>query len=403
LILFVLRFGTSLQSVLTDRAARLRRIFSGSAMMMTFTEAVRRDSRVATKSVAGRWVGVLRNRETRTLVGAGLLTVIVAVIDLWMPRTAAPAIFYSGILALVASSGSRGWIVPAALVFTVLTWAGGIFEPPGGALWISLVDRTLVTGVLWLTALLMLRRESDLMSLQEVSQELARRNNELDQFASVVAHDIRSPLSTASLYAQLLSRHGPSSEDPSEIAVIESSLKEMDQLIRDLLEATRHPQPHSDCDSQRVLERVLRTMEGEFRQSGARVTFDALPHVYADEVQLRQVFQNLIQNSIKYRSDAPLVVHVSAIRKDEFWEFRLRDNGIGVPPEQAEKIFRRYGPSADARGRSSGVGLGLSVCKRIIEQHGGRIWVEPVTGGRGAVFCFTLAAQNSKKAGAGAG
>jgi signal transduction histidine kinase len=363
---------------------------------ITSTDETRPERPLKTIRAMGHWPAIFKNRRSRLLIIAALLTAIVAVIDLWMPRTAAPAIFYSGILALVASSGSRERIVPAALLFAALTWVGGVFEPPGGALWISIADRSIVTGVLWLTAVLMLRRERDLVALHELSQELARRNNELDQVASVVAHDIRSPLATASLFAELMARPASRDEEESNRAVIVNSLHEMDQLIRDLLEATRRPQPQSDCDSQLVLERVLRTMEGEFRQSGARVTFDPLPQVHADEAQLRQIFQNLIQNSIKYRSDAPLAIHVSATRKDQAWEFRVRDNGIGVPPDQAQRIFQRFGPSADARGRSSGVGLGLSVCKRIIEQHGGRIWVEPTTSagnGTGASFCFTLWAK----------
>jgi signal transduction histidine kinase len=198
-------------------------------------------------------------RHGRLLLAAALAAGVF-VVDVRLPRTAIPAICYSGILALVASSGVRRIIMPCALLFTALTWAGAVLEPApapaeAGALWASVIDRAMVSGVLWLTALLMLRREQSLAELEKLSRELARRNAELDQFAGVVAHDVRSPLATASLYAQLLERTDPA--DREEVAqcheVIARSLGEMEELIRDLLEATRRPQARADCDTQAVL------------------------------------------------------------------------------------------------------------------------------------------------------
>jgi signal transduction histidine kinase len=141
-------------------------------------------------------------------------------------------------------------------------------------------------------------------------------------------------------------------------------------------------------------------MQGELIQSGARVKFDGLPMVHADEGQVRQVFQNLIQNAIKYRSPQrePEIVVTAELDGSEgarMWRFCVADNGLGVKPEDASRIFERFGRGTGASGRSSGVGLGLAVCKRIVEQHGGRIWVEtppaPAEQGQvGARFCFTL-------------
>jgi signal transduction histidine kinase len=333
-------------------------------------------------------------RSRRILLIASVLTLVVCAIDLWMPRTATPAIFYTALLALVASSGVRRLIIPYALIFTALTWVGGFLEPPGGPLWVSLVDRAIVTGVLWLTALLTIRRERDLQALDDLSRELARKNADLDQFAGVVAHDIRSPLATAVLYAELMNS-APADEEKYGEEVIRS-LHEMSQLIHDLLESTRRPLRDSDCDTESVLQRVLRTMEAELRAGHAQVSHDPLPRVHADEAQVRQVFQNLIQNSIKYRGPDPLRIHISVTPQDGQYTFCVRDNGVGVRADDASRIFQRFARAPGATGpagRAAGVGLGLSVCKRIIERHGGRIWVEPADADApGAAFRFTLPA-----------
>jgi light-regulated signal transduction histidine kinase (bacteriophytochrome) len=137
------------------------------------------------------------------------------------------------------------------------------------------------------------------------------------------------------------------------------------------------------------LTQVLDNLRLLLEESGATVTHDALPKVMADEVQLRQVFQNLVTNAVKFRGEAPLEIHVSAHTEGDQWRFTVKDNGIGIEPTQSERIFQIF---HRAHGTEyEGLGIGLSICQKIIERHGGRIWVESQPGA-GATFYFTILA-----------
>ena len=168
-------------------------------------------------------------------------------------------------------------------------------------------------------------------------------------------------------------------------------------LINDLLAYSRvgtrgHPFEPINCET--ILQEALDNLKVTMEESGAVVTHDSLPTVIADSSQLVQLFQNLIGNAIKFRGNEPPRIHVSASRKGNVWTFSVRDNGVGFAPEYAERIFiifqRLYG-----RNEYDGTGIGLAICKRIVERHGGRIWAESEVG-KGATFYFTLPASRSE-------
>jgi light-regulated signal transduction histidine kinase (bacteriophytochrome) len=170
-----------------------------------------------------------------------------------------------------------------------------------------------------------------------------------------------------------------------------SGATRIQSLINDLLAYSRIGTRQRDLepvDSGAIADRALSYLKFLVEQSGAVVTRDLLPTVTADEVQLTQLFQNLIDNAIKFRSDQPLEIHVGARREEDRWVFSVRDNGIGIEPQYAERVFeifqRLHGPN-----EYSGTGIGLAISKRIVERHGGRIWVESEPG-KGSTFYFTI-------------
>jgi signal transduction histidine kinase len=165
----------------------------------------------------------------------------------------------------------------------------------------------------------------------------------------------------------------------------------MQTLISDLLEysrVSREPPERTPVDCSAVFLETLELLEESIAEKGASVTADPLPAISAHPTQLRQIFQNLISNALKFSGDSPLRVHVSANREPGAWRFSVQDNGIGIEPHQAKRVFelfRRLHPQ-DAY---AGTGMGLSICHRIVERHGGRMWVEPAPGG-GTTFYFTI-------------
>ena len=165
----------------------------------------------------------------------------------------------------------------------------------------------------------------------------------------------------------------------------------MQRLINDLLAFSRvgtqgKPPVPVVCDA--ALDRVLKGMKIAIADSGAAITRDALPVVLGDEGQLCQLFQNLVGNAIKFRGETAPKVHISAERKGAEWKITVRDNGIGIAPEQSDRIFVIF-QRLHTRTQYPGTGIGLAICKKIAERHGGRIWVEPSPGG-GSTFCFTI-------------
>jgi hypothetical protein len=229
----------------------------------------------------------------------------------------------------------------------------------------------------------------------ERTEELMRSNEELQQFAYVASHDLREPLRTVSIYAQLLAKryHGRLDGDADQfIGFIVHNAERMETLVHDLLDFSRIDVRGKDFFSRTSCEMALDDAMDNIRpliaETGAEITRDPLPYVMGDLVQLTRLFQNLLVNSIKYRGDDVLRIHVSA--KDNGAEFLLavKDNGIGIDPQYAEKIFGIF-RVLQPRERNSGSGMGLAICRKIVTRHEGRIWVESALG-RGASFYWTL-------------
>jgi signal transduction histidine kinase len=230
--------------------------------------------------------------------------------------------------------------------------------------------------------------------LAERATDLERSNLELQQFAYVASHDLQEPLRTISSFTQLLAkRYGDKLDDKARefIGFAVDGSKRMQTLINDLLAFSRvgtqgRVLAPVRCDA--TLDAVLRSFKRVIEESGAVITRDALPKVLADEVQLGQLLQNLLGNAIKFHSKETPRIHIGAERSTEGWKISVRDNGIGIAPEHYERIFVIF-QRLHTKMQYEGTGIGLAVCKKIAERHGGRIWVEATPGG-GSTFCFTI-------------
>jgi light-regulated signal transduction histidine kinase (bacteriophytochrome) len=245
--------------------------------------------------------------------------------------------------------------------------------------------------------------------LIQKTAELERSNAELEQFAAIVSHDLKEPLVSLGGFAELLREKYKDKLDAKAQALVSHIISgsfRMERLIKDLLAyakvntAEKSFRPVS-CST--ILGIVLSNLGRAIEESGAVITVDELPTVEGEEIQFIQLFQNLIGNAIKYRSDRPPRVHISArpaaecgvlsaecggrATIDTGWIFSVSDNGIGIDPAHSERIFQIF--YRLHHNRYPGTGIGLAVCKKIVERHGGRIWVESEPG-RGSTFYFTI-------------
>ena len=228
------------------------------------------------------------------------------------------------------------------------------------------------------------------------AEALVRSNTELEQFAYVASHDLQEPLRMVASYTQLLAKRYEGkldSEADEFIRFAVDGASRMQALINDLLSLSRvgtRGAAFEETDVEQAFEACVRNLGVAIEESGAEVTHDPLPEVVGDEGQLVQLLQNLIANAIRFHGDEPPRIHVSARREGAQYVFSVQDNGIGIEPQYAERVFVLF-QRLHGREAYPGTGIGLAICKKIVERHGGRIWFESERG-KGATFWFTLPA-----------
>jgi light-regulated signal transduction histidine kinase (bacteriophytochrome) len=232
----------------------------------------------------------------------------------------------------------------------------------------------------------------------DLSQQAARllgANERLNQFAYAVSHDLQEPLRMIGSYTQLLARcnEGKLGADSDQfIRFVLNGVDRMRKLIHDLLEYSRTGNEpigdKVDTDANLVLGLALQQLQLRIEESGAKIRFDKLPAVVANQDLLMRVFQNLIGNAIKYSDERLAEIHVSCQREAAEWVFNVRDNGIGIDPQYHDRIFEPFQRLQHGRVHT-GTGVGLAICKQIVERHGGRMWVESAEG-KGSTFMFTI-------------
>ncbi|TAF10481.1 MAG: cyanobacterial phytochrome A, partial [Nostocales cyanobacterium] len=242
-------------------------------------------------------------------------------------------------------------------------------------------------------------RQAD--ELAQLASDLERSNAELKKFAYVASHDLQEPLNQVANYVQLLEMRYEAQldEDAKEfINYAVEGVSLMQTLIDDVL-------AYSKVDTQAIafqvtevetaLERALSNLRKRISESGTTITHDPLPTVMADSTQIMQLFLNLVGNAIKFRSHEPPQIHIGAERLEDEWLFSVRDNGIGIDPQFSDRIFIIF-QRLHTRDEYPGTGMGLAICKKIVECHRGRIWVESQLG-QGATFYFTIPAGGNER------
>jgi PAS domain S-box-containing protein len=246
-------------------------------------------------------------------------------------------------------------------------------------------------------------RQQHIHELERVNLELERRNTELQRLAYVTSHDLQEPLRAISGFATILreqyrGRLDARADEYIGFAIEASS--RLHQLINDLLTYTRvdhQVRSLAQCDLNEITQVVLDNLRETAQYLGAHIEYDALPTVVAEPLQMIQLMQHLLANALRFHGDEPPVIRVSAERREAEWVISVADNGIGIRPEHALRVFELF-ERLNADDRHPGTGIGLPVCRRIVERHGGRIWVEPNTP-RGSVFRWTIPAPLSAPAG----
>jgi PAS domain S-box-containing protein len=257
----------------------------------------------------------------------------------------------------------------------------------------SEADLSLMKAITDQVAVAMIRLQAR-EDLQNTADDLTRSNKDLEQFAYVASHDLQEPLRMVSGFMQLLQKKYGTHLDAEADQFIEYAVegaKRMQTLINDLLAYSRvgtHGRELVPTDSGAALDQALDHLRPSIEEVAAEITHGELPTIRGDESQLVQLFQNLIGNALKFRGAEPPNIRVDAARKGDHWLFSVRDNGIGIDPEFRDRIFLIF-QRLHTRQKYPGTGIGLAICKKIVDRHGGQIWVESQPG-EGSVFYFTI-------------
>jgi light-regulated signal transduction histidine kinase (bacteriophytochrome) len=239
-----------------------------------------------------------------------------------------------------------------------------------------------------------LQRQRAQEILLQTAEELERSNRDLEQFAYVASHDLQEPLRAVGGYVRLLQHRFPKDIDPKAMEYISGAADgaaRMERLIRDLLAFARvgtHAGGFVLFDINALFREAVHNLQASVQEARAIVTNETLPQLTVDATQMLQLFQNIIGNAIKFRSDRPPRIHVNARQDRNHWIFSVRDNGIGIDPKYYDRIFQIF-QRLHTRTHYPGTGIGLAICKKIVERHGGAIWVES-TLGQGSTFSFSI-------------
>jgi len=249
------------------------------------------------------------------------------------------------------------------------------------------------------------RAEQASLELASANMELRRANADLEQFAYSASHDLKEPLRIVSIYVQLLERKCQVKLDEQEreyLALTVASAQRAQTLLNDLLayvqaaHMTEESEAIEATDAGEALDRVLSVLSRAVEDANATIQRSALPVLRVREVHLVQLFQNLIANALKYRGEAPPFISVRAIEEDNWWILSVEDNGIGIDPQHVDQVFGLF-KRLHASSEYPGTGIGLAICRKIVDRYGGRIWVESAGLGKGSTFYFTLPAAQSAK------
>jgi signal transduction histidine kinase len=237
--------------------------------------------------------------------------------------------------------------------------------------------------------------------VEERTVELTRSNADLAQFAYVASHDLQEPLRMVSSYLQLIEQRYKDKLDAAGTEFMNYAVDgatRMQTMINDLLTFSRvgtRGKPFEPTDCEVILDQTLANLQMAIEESQAIITHDPLPTVMSDDTQMVLLFQNLIGNAIKFRTQEQMRVHISAQAKGREWVFSVRDNGIGIDPQYFERLFVIF-QRLHSKEEYPGTGIGLAVCKRVVERHGGKIWVESQPG-QGSTFYFTIPIKGGKE------
>ncbi len=239
-------------------------------------------------------------------------------------------------------------------------------------------------------------------ALQQTTEDLQRSNRDLEQFAYVASHDLQEPLRAVGGYVRLLEHRFPEELDAKArdyIAGAFDGAMRMERLITDLLAYSRvgtRGATFVPAALDAILDQALRNLQVGIQSARATITHDPLPALTVDATQMMQLFQNLIGNAIKFHGESPPRIHVGAQREEGRWVFSVRDNGIGIEPQYYERIFQIF-QRLHTRKAYPGTGIGLAICKKIVERHGGTIWIESQPG-QGSTFYFSIPETGSDMA-----
>ncbi len=230
--------------------------------------------------------------------------------------------------------------------------------------------------------------------LEQTMRRLSQSNSELEQFAYVASHDLQEPLRMITSYLQLIAHRYKDKLDKNAdefIYYATDGAYRMQKMINDLLTYSRISTKEKECkpiNCKTVFEQALCNLQETIKDRNVEITHDSLPEIFADDIQISRLLQNLISNAIKYNVNKKPEIHVSAEKKNSKWIFSVKDNGIGIGSEHKDKIFKIF-QRLHTKDQYTGTGIGLAVCRKIVEQYGGSIWVESKLG-RGSIFYFTL-------------